>query len=231
MILDIHSYETFAREKNFSFRPIEKQVTEKIFQCKCVGSKKFIAKVAQTLNGENLFTYLGNFAKHLSRAVQTTATEAGQIENTKAVKDIKNNVSENCLPENKRRDAKFSLDLQNLLQQTLTLEDAPIEDRRRQDSLINFVSKTFFSPLFYTIFGRGEDGREGSFHPQVVQKNFDRFHEYFNFLWLGIPIQILPEAVKALGVLTQQPSSSDMVLRVGCSEYIKFTTQFLLGRG
>jgi ribulose bisphosphate carboxylase small subunit len=61
-----------------------------------------------------------------------------------------------------------------------------------------------------------------------VYKDFDLFHKYFNFLWLGMPVRMFPKAVKALEGLCQQPCSSELLEREDLSEYIRFSTQFML---
>ncbi|XP_050413302.1 cytochrome P450 7A1 [Patella vulgata] len=98
-------------------------------------------------------------------------------------------------------------------------------DNWGQDGLRDLTSKTLFSALFYTIFGQGEANEE--FEPQVFYKNFDNFHKYFNYLWLGLPVKMFPKALTALNVLSKQPSSEEMLKRPGVSEYIKFSTEFM----
>jgi len=99
----------------------------------------------------------------------------------------------------------------------------------RTDGLRQFNSKTLFVSMFYTIFGRGF--ATDTFEPLTVYKNFDLFHKYFNFLWLGLPVSLFPKAVNALNILCQQPKSEDLLARKDLSEYIRFATNFMLERG
>ncbi|CAL1542485.1 unnamed protein product, partial [Lymnaea stagnalis] len=191
MVLDIHSYERFAKEKNFDFDAIQEQVNQNVFGYQLADARKMIGEAGQKVNGKHLFTSLENFAKNLTEAFKDTASE-----------------SDSKLLENMRAELPA--------------------DSWCEDNLRNLASKTFFSPVFYTIFGRGMPGTEGNFHPQVFHKNFDQFHKYFNFLWFGMPMKMFPQAAQAAGILAQQPSSADMLKREGCSDYIKFATEFML---
>ncbi|XP_063407414.1 cytochrome P450 7A1-like [Mytilus trossulus] len=93
--------------------------------------------------------------------------------------------------------------------------------------LRSFNSQTLFASLFYTIFGKG-DANDARFKPLSVYKNFDTFHKYFNFLWLGMPVKLFPKAVKALEGLCNQPTSAELLQRDDLSEYLRFSTNFML---
>lgn len=99
----------------------------------------------------------------------------------------------------------------------------------RQESLRNFNSKTLFVSMFYSIFGKGKG--VDSFEPLKVYQNFDLYHKYFNFLWLGLPMCLFPKAAKALSILIQQPGSSELLAREDLSAYIRFSTEFMLQNG
>ena len=103
------------------------------------------------------------------------------------------------------------------------------EHEWRTDGLRSFNAKTLFSALFYTIFGKDQTAEH--FEPNNVFQHFDAFHKYFNFLWLGMPVNMFPKAVKALSVLCKQPCSSELLARDDVSEYIRFATEFMLERG
>ncbi|XP_059146741.1 prostacyclin synthase-like [Physella acuta] len=228
MVLDIHSYEKFAKEKNFDFDAIQEQVNQNVFGYQLVDARKMISEAGQKVNGKHLFTSLENFAKNLTEAFKETASEmdhAGKvIPSNNNNKNLKQDAYDNLQNEiNHAKDSSYFINSQNSLTHPQYNPDAWCEDNLR-----NLASKTFFSPVFYTIFGRGEPGKEGNFHPQVFHKNFDQFHKYFNFLWFGMPVQMFQQAVEAVGILAQQPSSSDMMNRDGCSDYIKFATEFML---
>lgn len=237
MLLDIHSYERFAKEKNFDFDAIQEQVNNNVFGYHIVDARKMISEAGQKVNGKHLFTSLENFAKNLTMAFRQTASEADNTSTKENITLINNSENENNLERGHFYDSVGSskdynmesiINTQKLLERSAVSEGDFIGDSWCQDHLRNLASKTFFSPVFYTIFGRSETGMEGNFHPQVFHKNFDQFHKYFNFLWLGMPVQMFPRAVEAAGILAQQPSSSEMVQRTGCSDYIKFATEFML---
>lgn len=99
----------------------------------------------------------------------------------------------------------------------------------KEDNLRAFGSNTMFRAIFRTIFGTEDSG--DVFEPTTVYKNFDVFHKYFNFLWLGLPIQMFPEARKALNILSQMPNSEDMINRPDVSDYIKSATEFMKAHG
>ncbi|XP_041348308.1 cytochrome P450 7A1-like [Gigantopelta aegis] len=124
----------------------------------------------------------------------------------------------------------FSDNLKDAFQQVTTVDVngndvKTVGDQWGEDGLRNFTARTLFSALFYTIFGHGPAAEE--FHPQVFHKNFDIFHKYFNYMWLGIGVKWFPKALEALRVLCHVPNSTDMMNRRGVSDYIKFSTQFM----
>lgn len=98
-----------------------------------------------------------------------------------------------------------------------------------EDGLRSMASNTMFRSIFRTIFGK--EGAHDVFEPMKVYKCFDAFHKYFNFLWLGLPIKLFPDACKALDVLVQQPSSEDICSRSDVSDYIKYSTYFMKANG
>ncbi|GAB1602626.1 prostacyclin synthase-like [Argonauta hians] len=96
------------------------------------------------------------------------------------------------------------------------------------DGLRKFVSKTNFTAMFYTIFGRSDDD---VFEPQTFYHCFDVFHRYFNYLWLGLPIRLFPKAINVLNILCKQPSSKKILAREDLSDYIRYSTEFMLAHG
>lgn len=236
MILDIHSYERFAREKNFDFDAIQVHVNRNVFGYKLVDARRMISEAGQKVNGKYLFSSLGNFHDNLKRSFKATIESTKQVQEpvvTQNVTSINNLANE----KNSLYDTIDNKDISNY-QDSINpsvglnplLEKAAVDynDGWEIDNLRQLASKTFFSPVFYTIFGRGVPGQEGNFHPQVFHKNFDKFHKYFNYLYLGFPAKLFPKALEAVGILAQQPKSLDMIEREGCSEYIKFATKFML---
>ena len=102
----------------------------------------------------------------------------------------------------------------------------------QHDGLRHLMAITLFHSLFYSIFGTNRNGpqSDGMFNPEAMHTNFDIFHKVFNFLWLGLPLRLFPKASKAFGVLMSQPSAHEMLQRDDVSEYIKFSTTFMLER-
>lgn len=96
----------------------------------------------------------------------------------------------------------------------------------KQTDMREMICKTLFTALFYTIFGKGNE--HDVFKPLTVFKNFNQFHKYFNFLWLGFPVKMFPKALEALKVLCQQPTSDEYLRREDISDYIRFSTEFML---
>jgi len=117
------------------------------------------------------------------------------------------------------------------LDQTLADVTSDVEsvDGWCRDGLRSFGSRTMFRSIFRSIFGKERSG--DVFEPMTVYRNFDVFHKYFNFLWLGLPIKLFPSACKALDVLIQMPNSEDILSRDDVSDYIKYSTQFMLEHG
>lgn len=103
------------------------------------------------------------------------------------------------------------------------------ENGWNEAGLRSMASNTMFRAIFRTIFGKGKEG--DVFEPNNVYKCFDSFHKYFNFLWLGLPIKLFPNACRALEVLIQQPNSEEIMMRDDVSEYIKFSTEFMKAHG
>jgi len=98
-----------------------------------------------------------------------------------------------------------------------------------EDGLRSMASNTMFRSIFRTIFGK--EGANDVFEPMRVYRCFDAFHKYFNYLWLGLPIKLFPNACKALDVLVQQPSSEEICARSDVSDYIKYSTYFMKANG
>ncbi|KAK3769668.1 hypothetical protein RRG08_004920 [Elysia crispata] len=239
MVLDIHSYERFAKQRNFDFDEIAKQVNQNVFQYELVNARKMISEAGQKVNGRHLFTSMEHFASNLKNAFRDmgsgeadeqalgTSSVQSQSELEKDLNVVNSSTSINTCSTSKDIVVSSPNNHSHIIPNPSTTTAKP-RACWHEDDLRNFASRTFFSPLFYTIFGHDAKDHETSFHPQVFHKMFDQFHKYFNFLWLGVPPQLFPEAMKAGAVLAQQPSSGDMMVREGCSEYIKFATDFML---
>ena len=59
------------------------------------------------------------------------------------------------------------------------------------------------------------------FSAHKVYENFEVFHEYFNYLWLGVPKKFFPTAMKALGGLLAQPSADELRHSSDTCDYLK----------
>ena len=99
----------------------------------------------------------------------------------------------------------------------------------KEDGLRNMASKTMFQAIFRTVFGT--ERPDDVFKADTVYRNFDIFHKYFNFLWLGVPVKLFPEACRALEVLIQQPCSSEILSREDVSPFVKFALEHMKAYG
>jgi hypothetical protein len=85
-----------------------------------------------------------------------------------------------------------------------------------------------FDALFNTIFGNSE---KSQFNSAMVYKNFEIFHKYFNFMWLGFPKKLFPPAMRALEELLCQPLGDDFLSRHDTSDYIKTAIAYMKLQG
>ena len=99
----------------------------------------------------------------------------------------------------------------------------------KEDGLRNMASKTMFQAIFRTVFGTEKP--DDVFKADTVYRNFDVFHKYFNFLWLGLPVKLFPEACRALETLIQQPSSAEILSREDVSPFVKYALQHMKSYG
>lgn len=88
----------------------------------------------------------------------------------------------------------------------------------QQDGLRALTSKTIFDAIFYTIFGRSNDR---NFNPEVFCYEFEMFHRYFNYLWLGVPAKCFPRAMECLKKVFKQPTAEEFLSRDDASDYLK----------
>ena len=108
-------------------------------------------------------------------------------------------------------------------------EDKVQDGKQWVPGLRSFCATTLFNPIFTSIFGHEE--KKNLFNWRDVCKNFDIFHQYFNFMWLGFPKALFPSVGKSLVGLMDQPSSEELLNRDDCSEYIKTATRNMLDQG
>ena len=102
-----------------------------------------------------------------------------------------------------------------------------------------FSAETVFESLFYSIFGRGDDISDSTteddsltstkkcWTPANIFENFEIFHHYFNYLWLGVPLWLLPRAKKALSRMVDQPTTEELLSRSDTCDYIKNAINFM----
>ncbi|XP_076448453.1 cytochrome P450 7A1-like [Babylonia areolata] len=198
LVLDPHCFEQFSKERSFDFDLIQKQVNMNVFSFELKKARKMISEAGKKVNGKYLSSGLENFAANLDRAFRG-------LQDRKRV-DLNGNVKGEG-------------------------------GQQCQDGLRTLTANTLFNALFYTIFGRANQDQlresqvlemEKTFNPEAFHENFDIFHKFFNYLWLGVPVNLFPKACQALQVLSQQPAAHQMLEREGVSEYIKFSTSYML---
>ena len=108
------------------------------------------------------------------------------------------------------------------------VEPSSAEEKWIEDGLRKFAGKTLFDALFNTIFGTSD---AHVFNSQNTYHNFEVFHQYFNYFWLGVPKALFPDAMKALGEMVQQPSSDDLLSRPDTSDYIRTAVTYMKEQG
>ena len=98
-----------------------------------------------------------------------------------------------------------------------------------QNGLRTFASMTMFDALFNTVFGRAT--KDSPFNSSHIYPHFEVYHKYFNFLWLGLPKKMFPNAMKALEGLLCQPLSEELTTREDISDYIKYAIEYMKAQG
>ena len=104
----------------------------------------------------------------------------------------------------------------------------PHDELYHEQGLRVFCAETMFDALFKTIFG-GCD--HDFFNSKRVFHNFEVFHKYFNFFWLGLPKFLFPTAMRALEELLCQPTADDLMGRIDSSDYIKTAVSYMQAQG
>lgn len=211
IIADPHSVEAMSRERCFDFDPIQKQVNMNVFSFVLVNARKMIKEAGKRVRGSHLVSEMRRYAIHLDEAFNKVLQGNNKMNGCEKKDDDNNNNNSdksNTVINNNNNDTKSYC--------------------QKTDGLRKFVSKTNFAAMFYTIFGRSDDQ---VFEPQTVYHCFDIFHRYFNYLWLGLPIKLFPKAIEALNVLCKQPSSKKILAREDLSDYIRYSTEFMLAHG
>ena len=209
MVMDPHCFEQFAKEKNFSFDPIQKQVNANVFGFELKEARKMISEAGKKVNGRYISIGMESFAENLTLAFEGMRRKAGAEQKQAEVGGGSGSSS-----------------------------GSP--SQWSEGGLRRFTASTIFNALFYTVFGRdseqvqqkgmAEAGAEvrRDFSPEAYHECFEKFHKFFNYLWLGVPVNVFPKACEALKVLCNQPLAHDMLSRQGVSDYIKFSTRYML---
>lgn len=102
------------------------------------------------------------------------------------------------------------------------------ERKWQTDGLRHFASRTIFDAIFNTIFGRND---EHPFNSALAFENFETFHQYFNYLWLGFPIGLFPKATKAQKEMLCMPDADELLARPDISIYMRRALEFMQEHG
>lgn len=94
--------------------------------------------------------------------------------------------------------------------------------------LRDFTADTIFSAIFNTVFGHSD---HQEFHAKMVYRNFEIFHKFFNFFWLGFPKSWFPDAMDALKQLLLMPDAGDLLRRDDLSAYIRKAIEYMQEEG
>lgn len=94
--------------------------------------------------------------------------------------------------------------------------------------LRDFTADTIFSSIFNTVFGHSD---QQAFHAKMVYRNFEIFHKFFNFFWLGFPKIWFPDAMDALKQLLLMPDAGDLLRRDDLSAYIRKAIEYMQQEG
>ena len=97
-----------------------------------------------------------------------------------------------------------------------------------KDGLRAFTAKTAFDAIFNTVFGRADSH---IFNAPLAFRNFDVFHKYFNYFWLGLPKKFFPDAMKALEQLLYVPDADELLERPDLSPYIRTAIDCMKDQG
>jgi hypothetical protein len=61
----------------------------------------------------------------------------------------------------------------------------------------------------------------------MVFRNFEVFHKYFNYFWLGFPKSMFPSAMRALEQLITMPDAEELLGRSDVSDYITAAVRYM----
>lgn len=92
------------------------------------------------------------------------------------------------------------------------------------EGLGRFVAITAFDSIFNTVFGRDD---QHPFNAETVFSNFEIFHKYFNYLWLGFPLSLFSKGAKALNQLLMSPDSCQLLDRPDLSTYMRTAIEIM----
>lgn len=111
-----------------------------------------------------------------------------------------------------------------------TADRAVSDAEWKEENLRNVCADVMFSSIFYTLFGT--QYKNTAFNPHEMSILLTKFHKYFNYLWLGVPIQFFGEAKEALrAMLDMSPPAVDMLNRDDVVPYIRNGMRCMLDAG
>lgn len=194
IVMDPHSYEAFCRHKNLDFDPIQRQVNKNVFNFVLKEPKIMIRNTGKTVAGLNLLKSLQSFTKNLDKSCKKFL----EYETFRGDSD----------------DVGQAFKYEELGKSE--------EGQVISQGLRLVVARTIFVAIFDSIFGspRAEE-KDSCFHAESIYRSFETFHKYFNYLWLGLPKWLFPEAVDSLRDLLQMPDTEQLLLREDLSAYIR----------
>lgn len=205
IIMDPHSYEAFCRNKNLDFDPIQRQVNWNVFSFILKEPKVMIRNTGKTVAGLNLVKSLQSFTRNLDMSCKKfIENEAFRRDSGPVGHDATNKAK------GKREEEGLGV----------------------SQGLRLVVARTIFAAIFDSIFGRpGVEENDSGFHAESTYRNFETFHKYFNYFWLGLPKWLFPEAMDSLRNLLQMPDTEQLLLREDLSAYIRVAIDCMIRQG
>jgi hypothetical protein len=210
-VADVHSFDAFARHRQFDFDPIQRQVNWNVFGYVVLDPKRLVANSTNLLKGASLGHTLVRFANNLTVSVSSDSI--------------------GCLVCNMLSHWSFRVYCTFVDVQQEVISDLPVANdvngnvMSQGGKLRDFLAETFFTAQFATMFGRDAEGQQ--FTARLAYENLEVFHRYFNYLWLGVPMYLFPPALRAIRSLSQQPTSDDFLARPDISDWLRAEIQVI----
>ena len=199
IIADPNSYEAMSSERRFDFDPIQRQVNWNVFSFVLKEPRKMIKDTGRTVRGRQLHESLAQYADHLDIACRHVCSRSS----SSSVADAEADMSRS----------------------SVAVDGADDDTKEWSTSGLRvFAARTIFDAIFNTIFGR-DDGHP--FTAELVYRNFEIYHRYFNYLWLGAPRRCFPAAERALGELLVMPDVEELLRRPDLSAYVRTASEYM----